>query len=75
MENQTFKCSDVTAVTHSENESELINFFKGNNVYGIICDRVYPLITINRRNKSTDFCSHILFEGRVNDTSRMLLCS
>ena len=52
-----------------------LNSVKSSNVYDIICDRVYPLITTKKRNKSTDFCYHVLLEGKVNDASRMLLCS
>ena len=45
---------------------------KSNNLYEIICDRVYPLITASGMNRSTDFCYHILFEGTVNGASRTL---
>ena len=71
---QTFKCSNVTAVIHSEINLNWLDSVKSKNVYEIICDRVYPLIKTNGRNKSTDLCYQILFEGTVNDTNRMLFC-
>ena len=75
MVNQTLKSLNVTAVIHSENEFELIRFCQVKYCTEIICDRIYPLITTNGRNKSTGFCYHILFESTVNETNRMLLCS